>query len=100
MARRFWRVEIAEIRMAARRGRFVEACARYAPAVRNAKLDALTSSGVRVQAVRRDGALIDDFVISEIPGASHVRNAPSPAATSAFALARELVDRFEAGSTA
>ena len=26
---------------------------------------------------------------------SHVRNAPSPAATSAFALARELVDRVE-----
>ena len=43
----------------------------------------------------RDGTLVDDFVISETPGASHVRNAPSPAATSSFALARELVDRLQ-----
>jgi hypothetical protein len=46
--------------------------------------------------VGRDGTLLDDFVISQTPGATHVRNAPSPAATSSLALASELVDRFEA----
>jgi L-2-hydroxyglutarate oxidase LhgO len=51
---------------------------------------------VRAQAVGRDGALVDDFVISSTGPVSHVRNAPSPAATSAFALARELVDRVTA----
>ena len=45
------------------------------------------------QAVGRDGSLMDDFVISRENHVVHVRNAPSPAATSAFALARELVDR-------
>jgi hypothetical protein len=38
---------------------------------------------------------VDDFVISETAGVTHVRNAPSPAATSSLALARNLVDRFE-----
>jgi len=47
--------------------------------------------------VARDGRLLDDFAISQTPGATHVRNAPSPAATSSLALAGELVDRLEAG---
>jgi hypothetical protein len=47
--------------------------------------------------VGRDGRLVDDFAISQTGAVSHVRNAPSPAATSAFALARELVDRIERG---
>ncbi len=50
-------------------------------------------SGIRAQAVGRNGALIDDFVISETPGALHVRNAPSPAATASLALAGMIVDR-------
>ncbi len=44
-------------------------------------------SGVRAQALGRDGALVDDFVVSETERALHVRNAPSPAATSSLALA-------------
>jgi L-2-hydroxyglutarate oxidase LhgO len=52
-------------------------------------------AGVRAQAVARDGTLVDDFVISETPGVTHLRNAPSPAATSSLALAREVVDRLE-----
>jgi len=51
--------------------------------------------GVRAQAVARDGRLLDDFAVSETPRALHVRNAPSPAATSALALARLVADRAE-----
>ncbi|MGH2741843.1 MAG: L-2-hydroxyglutarate oxidase, partial [Thermoleophilaceae bacterium] len=54
-------------------------------------------SGVRAQAVARDGRRVDDFVVSETERALHVRNAPSPAATSAFALARLIADRAEPG---
>jgi (S)-2-hydroxyglutarate dehydrogenase len=68
------------------------------PAVRSARLAPGTISGVRAQAVGRDGTLLDDFVISQTPGATHVRNAPSPAATSSLALASELVDRFESSA--
>ena len=97
MARRFWRTGIAELRMAASRRRFLSACAAYVPAVASVRLDPDATSGVRAQAVGRDGALVDDFVISRTPGAFHVRNAPSPAATSSLALAGELVDRMRLG---
>ena len=52
-------------------------------------------AGVRAQALGRDGSLIDDFVVSETERALHVRNAPSPAATSSLALARLIADRVE-----
>jgi L-2-hydroxyglutarate oxidase LhgO len=93
VARRYWRVGLDEIRMAASRRAFVTAAARYMPGLTPADLDGSSHAGVRAQAVGRDGALVDDFVISRDGHISHVRNAPSPAATSAFALARELVDR-------
>ncbi len=93
VARRYWRVGFDEIRMAASRRAFVTAAARYMPGLTPADLDGSSHAGVRAQAVGRDGTLVDDFVISRDGHVSHLRNAPSPAATSAFALARELVDR-------
>jgi L-2-hydroxyglutarate oxidase LhgO len=79
--------------MAASRRAFVAAAARYMPGLSVDHLDGSRHAGVRAQAVGRDGSLVDDFVISRDGPVSHVRNAPSPAATSAFALAAELVDR-------
>ena len=93
VGRRYWRVGIDEIRMAASRKAFVAAAARYLPGLSVADLDGSSHSGVRAQAVGRDGALVDDFVISRVGAVTHLRNAPSPAATSAFALATELIDR-------
>ncbi|MFN2613079.1 MAG: L-2-hydroxyglutarate oxidase [Solirubrobacterales bacterium] len=52
-------------------------------------------SGIRAQAVGRDGSLVDDFVVHETQRALHVRNAPSPAATSSLALARLIADRAD-----
>lgn len=95
MARQWWRTGIDEIRTAMSRPRLLRAATRYVPSLSNAKLMPGTSAGVRAQALGRDGSLVDDFVISETPGALHVRNAPSPAATSSLALAKELVDRCE-----
>jgi len=64
------------------------------PAVEESDLVA-RSSGVRAQAVRPDGSLEDDFVL--VPGRQslHVLNAPSPAATAAFAIGGKVAD--EAG---
>ncbi len=95
VARRFWRTGLSEMHMAASRAAFVAACARYVPALESIRLDPAAFSGVRAQAVGRDGQLLDDFAISHTPGATHVRNAPSPAATSSLALASEIVDRYE-----
>ena len=98
VARRFWRTGIDEMHMAASRKAFIRACAQYVPAVAQAGIERESYGGVRAQAVGRDGQLFDDFAISQTPGATHVRNAPSPAATSSLALAKELVDRYEAAN--
>jgi hypothetical protein len=38
---------------------------------------------------------VDDFVIQQEGSVTHVVNAPSPAATSSLAIAREIADRVE-----
>ena len=92
MARRWWRTGATELRHAASSRALVAEAARYVPELRPE--DVLPGpSGVRAQALARDGRLVDDFVISETERALHVRNAPSPAATAALAIARLIVDR-------
>jgi 2-hydroxyglutarate dehydrogenase len=94
--RRWWRTGLEEIRHAASRRAFVAAAARYVPELRPA--DVVPSfAGVRAQAVARDGSLVDDFVFSATERALHVRNAPSPAATSSLAIAARVADEAERG---
>ena len=91
MARRWWRTGLAELGLAASRRRFARVAARYVPALEPADFEP-AFSGVRAQAVGRDGKLVDDFAFSRTEHALHVRNAPSPAATSALAIARVIAD--------
>lgn len=49
-------------------------------------------AGVRAQAVDHEGRLVDDFLVERIGDSVHVRNAPSPAATSSLALASHIAD--------
>jgi (S)-2-hydroxyglutarate dehydrogenase len=94
MARRWWRVGVDELRWSVSRRRFAAAAAEYVPELRSRDFRG-GFSGVRAQAVGRDGRLLDDFVVSQSERALHVRNAPSPAATSALALARLIGDRAD-----
>jgi (S)-2-hydroxyglutarate dehydrogenase len=94
LARRHWRTALAELRRAASRRAFAAEAARFVPELRPGDL-VPGHAGVRGQAVARDGTLIDDFVVSRTERALHLRNAPSPAATSCLALARLIADRAE-----
>jgi 2-hydroxyglutarate dehydrogenase len=94
MARRWWRTGLTEMHMAADRRAFVRACARYVPAVTPADVED-GPAGIRAQAVARDGKLLDDFAFASAPGVLHVRNAPSPAATSSLAIAKVIADRLD-----
>ena len=95
MARKWWRTGLTELRHAVSRSALVKDGARYIPELTTD--DVLPGpAGVRAQALGRDGSLIDDFVVSETERALHVRNAPSPAATSSLTLARLIADRVEA----
>jgi len=94
LVRRFWRTGATELRHAVSRAALARAAARYVPELR--PRDLLPGpAGVRAQALRRDGTLLDDFAFEATERALHVRNAPSPGATSALAIARHVADRAE-----
>ena len=94
MMSRWWRTGLTELHHAALRAALVRAAARYVPELTVEDVRP-AFAGVRAQALGRDGRLIDDFVFSTTPRALHVRNAPSPAATSSLAIARHVADRAE-----
>ncbi|PKW26244.1 L-2-hydroxyglutarate oxidase [Phycicoccus duodecadis] len=89
LARRHWRSGATELRRSASPRRFGDSLRALVPALRDA--DLLPSpAGVRAQAVRRDGALVDDFLVERSGRCVHVLNAPSPAATASLEIARHV----------
>jgi 2-hydroxyglutarate dehydrogenase len=92
--RRFWRAGAREIAHTLSRRALVAAAAQFVPELRASDVEP-GWHGVRAQAVGRDGTLYDDFAFSDTARTLHVRNAPSPAATSSLAIAREVADRFD-----
>eukprot|EP00823_Brevimastigomonas_motovehiculus_P001551 TRINITY_DN120_c1_g1_i1.p1 TRINITY_DN120_c1_g1~~TRINITY_DN120_c1_g1_i1.p1 ORF type:complete len:416 (-),score=68.86 TRINITY_DN120_c1_g1_i1:256-1503(-) len=68
----------------------------YVPSLTVDMLDKDTTSGVRAQALNLNGSLIEDFVFEEQGNhILHVRNAPSPAATSSLAIAEEIANKAQ-----
>lgn len=92
MARRHWRSGMAEQWRSLSKRAFARACAVLVPELRPEDLTP-GGAGVRAQALGRDGALFDDFVIAEERRMVHVLNAPSPAATASLAIGREIAAR-------
>jgi L-2-hydroxyglutarate oxidase LhgO len=90
LMRRHWRAGLDELRRSLSKRAFVAEARRYLPALR--PQDAVRAgTGVRAQAVDRDGTLVDDFRIGGDARVTWIRNAPSPGATSSLAIAEELV---------
>lgn len=87
LATRYWRTGLAEVVRDFSKVAFLASLRRYVPEL---TLDDLRPgpSGVRAQALGSDGQLVDDFVVHQQEGVIHVRNAPSPAATSSLAIGR------------
>lgn len=73
---------------------FTESLRRMIPEIRQHDL-VPAGAGVRAQAMRRDGALVDDFLIVRGERSLHVCNAPSPAATASLEIAKEIVGAIE-----
>lgn len=92
----FWKTALSELRYRFSRKAFIAACAEFMPQLTHYKVKKKSVAGIRAQAVDRQGVMADDFIISESEGIAHVRNAPSPAATSAFAISRYLADKLDA----
>jgi (S)-2-hydroxyglutarate dehydrogenase len=74
------------------RQRFAAALQQLVPELEATALEP-GGAGVRAQAMRADGRLVNDFLFEEERGALHVLNAPSPAATAALAIGEEIAAR-------
>ena len=90
--KRHWRSGADELRRSYNKARFVESVRRLVPEIVASDL-VPRAPGIRAQAVDRHGQLFDDFLILEQAGQVHVVNAPSPAATAAFAIGEEIAAR-------
>jgi len=90
MAARHWRTGLYEYYRSFSRRVFLRDLQKLVPDLRAEDLFR-GGSGVRAQAVNRDGLLVEDFAVEEVPNAIHLLNAPSPAATASLAIAEHLV---------
>ena len=97
VARKHWRYGIGEVQRSLSKQAMVRQIQRMLPDVRAEDLHP-AGAGVRAQAVKADGTLVDDFLfLDQGSGAGsvlHVLNAPSPAATAALPIGREIVERL------
>jgi (S)-2-hydroxyglutarate dehydrogenase len=91
MARRNWRNGIDEWRRSLSKPAFVKALQRLVPEIAPPDL-VPGGSGVRAQALKPDGALVDDFQFVTSGKLLHVLNVPSPAATASLTIAQAIVD--------
>lgn len=82
---RYIRPGLTEINRSLRKSVFVSSVQKLLPDV-HAKDLVRSRSGVRAQAIDPQGRMVDDFRIEDSPGAIHVLNAPSPAATSSIKI--------------
>ena len=91
LALRYLRTGLAEMWRDWWKPAFVGQLQRYVPEIRADQLR-FGPSGVRAQALARDGTLVDDFSLAGGKRVIHVRNAPSPGATSSLAIGRTLAE--------
>src|SRR5829696_6792461 len=90
-----WRTGVGEIHRSFSKKAFVRGLKKLVPEVEEGDVVPI-AAGVRAQALKEDGALVDDFLIAEGKNSVHVLNAPSPAATSAIPIGEEIAKRVAA----
>jgi len=95
LASRHLKAGAREVHRSLSRRAFAQSLARLVPEITEADLER-APAGVRAQALRRDGSLVDDFLIKEAANQVHVINAPSPAATASLEIAAHVVARLDA----
>ena len=93
-AMKHWQTGFDEVRRDLSRRRFLDSLQKFIPELTLADLHP-GPSGVRAQALSPEGNLVDDFVFNRQAGMLHVRNAPSPAATSSLEIGRMVVDELD-----
>ena len=94
MGAKHWSMAVDEYRRSFSKRAFVRGLKRLVPEITAGDLET-GGAGVRAMALGRDGELIDDFRIARSGNVVNVLNAPSPAATSALAIAENVADLLD-----
>ena len=93
-ARKHWRTGFDEMARDLSKKRFLASLQKFIPELEMEDL-LPGPSGVRAQALSEDGNLVDDFIVDRERRVLHVRNAPSPAATSSLVIGAMIADAFD-----
>jgi (S)-2-hydroxyglutarate dehydrogenase len=93
LAARYWKEGAREVVRSFSKAAFVHSLQRLVPEIQAEDLEP-APAGVRAQALRPDGSLVDDFHILCHGNTVHVLNAPSPAATASLVIGEAIVDRI------
>ena len=86
-----WKPGLTEIYSSLNKNSYLKVCQKYCPSLKLSDLQPYRS-GVRAQAVSKNGKLIHDFLVEETRRSLHVCNAPSPAATSSLPIGKYIVE--------
>lgn len=90
-----WKTGLTETKNSWYKPGYLKLVQKYCPTIKLEDLQAYPT-GVRAQAVLKDGTLVHDFLFAESQRSLHVCNAPSPAATSAIPIGKYICDKLEA----
>ncbi|SEH28623.1 L-2-hydroxyglutarate oxidase [Chryseobacterium culicis] len=91
---KYGKTGLGEVHRSLSKSAFTKALQKLMPEIQESDL-VPGGSGVRAQACDRNGGLIDDFDIVKNGNIIHVRNAPSPAATSCLSIGNKISELIE-----
>lgn len=94
LAKQHWLMGVREISSSLVKPLYYQEARKFVPELRSSDLVSKSASGVRAQAWDKDGSLLDDFAVDQVGQVTLLRNAPSPAATSAMSIADYVLDKY------
>lgn len=92
LAAKYWKEGMEEMVRSFSKAAFVRSLQQLIPEIQPEDLEP-APAGVRAQALKPDGSLVDDFHILSGKNSIHVCNAPSPAATASIQIGKAVVER-------
>lgn len=94
LAKQHWLMGVREISSSLVKPLYFNEARKFVPELRSGDLVSKAASGVRAQAWDKDGSLLDDFAVDQVGQVTLLRNAPSPAATSAMSIADYVLKEY------
>ena len=94
LAKQHWRMGVREISASLLKPLYYQQARQFVPELKSSDLSSKSEAGVRAQAWDKDGSLLDDFAVDQVGAVTLLRNAPSPAATSAMSIAEHVLENY------